>query len=105
MGMVLVIPLGSPNIRGQRHTNRMLTRRVAWSLGLPLGNPMAMGVPVPTLPHSALFVPLAPAHVVTLVAPRGPWASLPGQRSQESCPSLSWKVPAGHGTHCSVWPW
>lgn len=66
---------------------------------------MPMGIPVPTLAHSVLFVPLAPAHVVMLMAPRGPWASLPGQRSQESCPSLSWKVPAGHGTHCSVWPW
>lgn len=35
----------------------MLTRRVAWSLGLPLGNPMPMGVPVPTLPHSIICSP------------------------------------------------
>ena len=35
MGVVLVIPTGSPSLGTEAHANRMLTRRVAWHLGLP----------------------------------------------------------------------
>lgn len=50
MGVVLVIPTGSPSLGTEAHANRMLTRRVAWHLGLPLGSPMLWASQCPPYP-------------------------------------------------------